>query len=71
MATEELPLNLQNLRTDERDIFMDTRNYCIECDKPKPCFCFPKTRKAIKQMHEEFKDSLLAKALNSKPCDTE
>lgn len=42
MATEELPLNLQNLRTDERDRFMDTRNYCIECDKPKPCECVSK-----------------------------
>lgn len=31
--------NLNDYISDKRRTFMDTRNYCIECDKPKPCLC--------------------------------
>ena len=63
--------------TDRRKNYMDIRNYCVECDMPRPCYCDLRdigNRKwcgECKVTRPCECDIIAHQYTNNKPCDTE
>lgn len=64
--------------TNKRKKFMDVRNYCVECDKPKPCLCDLATHEFDTSTYKVIPDNAsfydviaILSDDNNKPCDTE